>query len=60
MNSWFESCPALETLLRADAQGVLIPWLATAWKEDPTNKAITLTIRQGVKFHDGTTLDAQQ
>jgi len=58
MNSWFESCPALETLLRADAQGVLIPWLATAWKEDPANKAITLTIRQGVKFHDGTTLDA--
>jgi peptide/nickel transport system substrate-binding protein len=59
MNSWFQSTPCLEPLLRADASGVLIPWLATAWKEDVASKSITLTIRQGVKFHDGTPLNAE-
>lgn len=59
MNSWYHSSPALETLLRADASGALIPWLATAWKEDVTTKSITMTIRQGVKFHDGSVLDAE-
>ncbi len=59
MNSWYMAGPALETLLRADASGVLVPWLATAWKEDVANKTITLTIRQGVKFHDGTPLNAE-
>jgi peptide/nickel transport system substrate-binding protein len=59
MNSWFHSTPALETLLRADEKGILIPWLATAWKEDAANKSVTLTIRQGVKFSDGTDLNAE-
>jgi peptide/nickel transport system substrate-binding protein len=59
MNSWFMACPALETLLRSDNSGALIPWLATAWKEDVAGKSITLTIRQGVKFHDGTLLNAE-
>ncbi len=59
MNSYYEATPCLETLLRADASGALIPWLATGWKEDVANKSITLTIRQGVKFHDGTPFDAE-
>lgn len=58
MNSFYEATPALETLLRADASGALIPWLATAYTVDVPNKTITLSIRQGVKFHDGTPLNA--
>jgi peptide/nickel transport system substrate-binding protein len=59
MNSWFMAGPALETLLRADASGALVPWLATAWNQNVSAKTITLTIRQGVKFHDGTPLNAE-
>jgi peptide/nickel transport system substrate-binding protein len=59
MNSWWMSTPALETLLRTGNSGELTPWLATAWKEDVTSKSLTLTIRQGVKFHDGTPLNAE-
>ncbi len=58
MNSFYEATPALETLLRADASGALIPWLATGYTVDVPNKTITLAIRQGVTFHDGTPLNA--
>jgi peptide/nickel transport system substrate-binding protein len=59
MNSWWQSSECLETLLRTGASGELIPWLATAWKEDVATKSLTLTIRQGVKFQDGTPLNAE-
>jgi peptide/nickel transport system substrate-binding protein len=59
MNSWWQSTACLEPLLRTGDSGELIPWLATAWKEDVASKSITLTIRQGVKFHDGTPLNAE-
>ncbi|MFC5951706.1 ABC transporter substrate-binding protein [Pseudonocardia lutea] len=36
----------------------LAPGLATAWESSPDGKQWTFTIRQGVKFHDGTPLDA--
>jgi peptide/nickel transport system substrate-binding protein len=58
MNSWWQSSECLEPLLRTGDSGELIPWLATAWKEDVPSKSITLTIRQGVKFHDGSSLNA--
>lgn len=59
MNSWWESSECLEPLLRTGASGELIPWLATAWKEDVASKTLTLTIRQGVKFQDGTVFNAE-
>src|SRR5258708_39533232 len=31
----------------------LEPLLATAWTESPDHKVFTFTLRQGVKFHDG-------
>ncbi len=48
----------LETLFRFDRQYNLLPLLATAWKADATAKTITLTLRKGVKFSDGSDFNA--
>jgi len=48
--------PAIETLFRTDKTGKPIPWLAESYKEDAKGKTITLKLRKGVKFHDGTDL----
>lgn len=37
----------------------LVPQLATEYKWSPDNKALTLTLRQGVKFQDGTPFNAE-
>jgi peptide/nickel transport system substrate-binding protein len=50
---------AHDTLLRLDEKGNLAPYLATDWKIDAPNNTITLTLRKGVKFHDGTDFNAQ-
>jgi peptide/nickel transport system substrate-binding protein len=36
----------------------IVPQLATSWEWAPDNKSITLHLRQGVKFQDGTNFDA--
>jgi peptide/nickel transport system substrate-binding protein len=43
-----------EQLVFADKNAVLRPRLATSWKPSKGAKSWTFTIRQGVKFHDGT------
>jgi peptide/nickel transport system substrate-binding protein len=35
------------------------PGLATQWESSPDGKVWTFTLRQGVKFHDGTEFDAE-
>ena len=45
-----------ETLVAMDREGEFSPVLATAWEE--TDTALTLTLRDGVVFHDGTPFDA--
>jgi peptide/nickel transport system substrate-binding protein len=37
----------------------LVPALATKWEVSPDAKAYTLTLREGVKFHDGTDFNAE-
>ena len=49
----------LETLFRFDEKAELVPLLATGWKADLKAKTITLTLRKGVKFHDGTDFNAK-
>lgn len=49
-----QSSVCLETLFRFDEKGELVPLLATGWKADPKARTITITLRKGVKFHDGT------
>jgi peptide/nickel transport system substrate-binding protein len=51
--------PVLEGLLREDAQGNYHPWLATSWDIDQVNNTITVFLRKGVKFHDGTDFNAE-
>src|SRR5438067_1773747 len=47
-----------EQLVFADKNSVLRPRLATSWKPSKGSKSWTFNIRQGVKFHDGTPLSA--
>jgi peptide/nickel transport system substrate-binding protein len=50
--------PVYDPLLRLDAKGDPVPNLATAWKYDKTQTQLTLTLKTGVKFTDGTPFDA--
>jgi len=53
------SYPALEPLIVTDEQERIQPWLATGWDISPDGKTITLTLRENVKFHDGTPFNAE-
>lgn len=47
-----------DKLIDIDAGLNFVPQLATAWAWSGDNRALTLTLRPGVTFHDGETLDA--
>jgi peptide/nickel transport system substrate-binding protein len=55
----FQVAGTIETLLQADEQGNPIPNLASSWKISDDRLSLTLNLRQGIKFHDGTVLDAK-
>lgn len=55
-SEWFG--PAYETLLNIDSAGALSAGLATKWDFSADNLTLSLTVRDGVKFHDGTVFDA--
>jgi len=46
-------------LTEVAADGSLIPELAESWESTPDAKVWTFKVRQGVEFHNGKTLDAQ-
>ena len=50
-----------DMLVRYDATDttLLVPALATEWTIDPANKAIVFTLREGVTFHSGNPLRAE-
>ncbi len=48
-----------EPLVKLKADGNPSPWLATSWEWGPQNLYITFTLRQGVRFHDGTTFNSE-
>lgn len=48
----------VETLTGVDSNGKPQPLLATSWKVSPDGTSYTFTIRKGVKFSDGTPLNA--
>jgi peptide/nickel transport system substrate-binding protein len=45
-----------DSLIRITPDGKLVPMLATTWSYNPTKTVLTLAIRSGVKFSDGTML----
>ena len=47
-----------DTLLQASPSGAIEPHLATAWSYNAAKTVLTLTLRAGVKFTDGTAFDA--
>jgi peptide/nickel transport system substrate-binding protein len=48
-----------EYLTFTNAQGKIVPWLATSWKPNADATVWTFQIRKGVKFHNGKTLTAK-
>lgn len=61
--SWANESPYLQavydTLLRTEPDGTVVPGLATEWSWDDSRTVMTLTLREGVEFSDGTPLTAQ-
>ena len=51
--------PWMETLLRMDDQGIVAPNLVKSWEIDQPKNSVILRLQQGVKFHDGTEMDAE-
>lgn len=48
-----------DSLVSQTKSGQIVPWLATSWKTSPDHLTWTFQIKPGVKFTDGTPLDAQ-
>lgn len=51
--------PVVETLGRYDESGALVPYLAESFELDADSLTLTIRLPEGVKFHDGTILDAE-
>jgi len=50
--------PVYDSLIRREPDGKLVPMLAKSWTYDASNTHLTLTLRQGVSFSDGTKVNA--
>lgn len=48
-----------DTLVYRDIDNSYQPYLAEKWDTAPDGKQLTFTLRENVKFHDGTPLDAE-
>jgi len=50
--------PVYDTLVQLDYTGKINPGLATSWEVSDDKKTVTFKLRPGVKFSDGTDVDA--
>ena len=51
-------CVIFEKLFNFDSTGTPYPFLLESYEEDPVNLTYTLHVRKGIKFHDGSDLNA--
>jgi peptide/nickel transport system substrate-binding protein len=51
--------PAVEQLGRLDLTGQVTPWLAENWQTDSKALTLTVTLKKGIKFQDGTPFNAE-
>jgi len=51
--------PAVERILDYDANHDLVPWLAESWDVSADGKSITIKLREGIKFTDGSDFNAE-
>lgn len=49
----------LDSLVSETTDGSVVPWLATSWTISPDGKTYQFTLKDNVRFTDGTPLDAQ-
>lgn len=47
-----------DPLTALDEQGNAAPWLAESWAYDKSGKKVTFTLKSGLKFSDGSAIDA--
>ncbi|WP_419947072.1 ABC transporter substrate-binding protein [Candidatus Poriferisodalis sp.] len=47
-----------EGLVRQNADGSVVPWLARCWETNDDGSEVTFYLHEGVTFHDGTPFDA--
>ncbi len=57
-NQMYAQAMVYEPLVRYTPEGTLEPWLATGWTVSPDGKTYTFTLREGVKFSDGSPFTA--
>jgi len=55
----FIAYPCVEGLLKLDNNGTAIPNLALSYDLDTAAKTLTMKLKKGVKFHDGTDFNAE-
>ena len=58
IRTWYAWQLVYEGLVRAEADGKIVPVLATAWKVDAAKTTYEFTLREGVKFSDGSVMGA--
>ncbi len=56
---WVVTYGVANTLTELDAQGNLVPSLATEWDSSPDAKVWTFKLRDGVEFHNGKTMTVE-
>lgn len=49
----------IDNLVSLDENGEVVPWLAESWQASDDGLTYTLTLKEGVKFTDGTPVDAE-
>ena len=57
-NQMFAQASVYEPLVKVRADGIVGPWLATAWTISDDGRTYDFTLRPGVTFSDGTSFDA--